>query len=81
MPRRLVCWALAYKTGSGVAIDGERAVELLQKAVELGDAFAAHNLGRIYMEGMQGIEANNELSNLYYSLAKEMGLRYEKVEQ
>ena len=68
---------LAYQHGAGVDIDPDKAVQLFQKAVELGDAYAAHNLGRLYMQGMQGLEADNELSNIYYALAREMGMKYE----
>lgn len=68
---------LAYQYGSGVEKNGHKAIELLQKAVELGDVYAAHNLGRLYMHGTDDVEADNGLSNVYYSLAKEMGIKYE----
>ncbi len=68
---------LAYQYGSGVDKNGQKAIELLQKAVELGDVYAAHNLGRLYMQGTDDVKADSGLSNVYYSLAKEMGIRYE----
>jgi TPR repeat protein len=64
---------LAYKTGAGVEPDGIKAVELLQKAVELGDALAAHNLGLLYQFGMENVEQNAEASQRYQQLAQEMG--------
>lgn len=72
---------LAYQLGAGVEQDAERAISLYQRAVELGDAYSAHNLGRLYMNGTEDVEANIELSNIYYNLAKEMGLKYEAAEE
>lgn len=68
---------LAYQLGSGVEQDGQKAVSLMQRAVELGDAYSAHNLARLYMNGTEDIAADIELSNVYYNLAREMGLQYE----
>ena len=68
---------LAYQKGAGVEMDSEKAVELLQKAVEMGDAVAAHNLGTLYQQGMPGVEKNEGVSQRYFKLAKEMGLKNE----
>ncbi len=64
---------LAYKIGAGVEPDGIKAVELLQKAVELGDALAAHNLALLYQFGMSNVEQNSIASQRYQQLAQEMG--------
>jgi len=71
---------LAYKTGAGVEPDGIKAVELLQKAVELGDALAAHNLGLLYQFGMENVEQNAEASQRYQQLAQKMGADFEEFE-
>lgn len=71
---------LAYKIGAGVEPDGVKAVELLQKAVELGDALAAHNLSRLYQMGMPNIEKNSEASRRYAQLAIEMGADIQEFE-
>ncbi len=68
---------LAYQHGAGVEQNSQEAIKYFQKAVELGDAYSAHNLARLYMKGTDDIEADNELSNIYYQLAEEMGLKYE----
>jgi len=68
---------LAYKTGAGVESDGIKAVELLQKAVELGDAVAAHNLGLLYQDGMANVEKNEDVSRKYLQFAHDMGVEFE----
>ncbi len=68
---------LAYQSGAGVEKNGIKAIELFQRAVELGDVYAAHNLGRLYMQGMDDVETDLELSNVYHNLAREMGMKYE----
>ena len=67
---------LAYKTGSGVEPDGIKAVELLQKAVELGDVLAARNLALLYQFGMSNVEQNSEASKKYHQIAQKMGAKY-----
>ena len=67
---------LAYKTGAGVEPDGIKAVELLKKAVELGDVLAARNLALLYQFGMSNVEKNSEASQKYHQLAKKMGAKY-----
>ena len=69
---------LAHQHGAGVEKNFEEAVRLMQKAVELGDALAAHNLGRLYMVGTEGVEPDPQLSETYYQLAKSMGLQYQE---
>lgn len=71
---------LAYKAGAGVEPDGIKAVELLQKAVELGDALAAHNLALLYQFGMPNVEKNSKASQRYHQLAQEMGADLEEFE-
>ena len=66
---------LAFKTGAGVEPDGIKAIELLQKAVEMGDALAAHNLGLLYQNGMSDVEKNDDVSLSYFQLAHEMGAK------
>jgi len=68
---------LAYKTGAGVESDGIKAVELLQKAVEMGDAVAAHNLGLLYQDGMANVEKNEDMSRKYFQFAHDMGVEFE----
>jgi len=76
IPGALGMLGFAYQLGLGVTRDGQKAVELLLKAVELGDGTAAHNLGTIYVTGMPGVEANRELSKKFYRKAKEMGSQF-----
>jgi len=76
IPGALGMLGVAYQLGLGVTRDGQKAVEILLKAVELGDGTAAHNLGTIYVTGMPDIEANHELSKKFYRKAKEMGAQY-----
>ncbi len=71
---------LAYKVGAGVEPDGIKAVELLQKAVELGDALAAHNLALLYQFGMPNVEQNSIASQRYLQLAQEMGADLEEFD-
>ncbi|MCZ6804554.1 MAG: hypothetical protein O7D86_11650 [Proteobacteria bacterium] len=69
---------LAYQNGAGVEPDGIKAVELLLKAVEMGDALAAHNLGLLYRKGMPGVKKNVEAGRAYLQLAQEMGAEFEE---
>lgn len=71
---------LAYKVGAGVEPDGVKAVELLQKAVELGDALAAHNLALLYQSGMSNVEQSSKASQRYHELAQEMGADLQEFE-
>lgn len=74
VPEAIGMLGLAYQKGAGVDVDSEKAIELYEKAVEMGDAIAAHNLGLLYKTGMPGVEPNSELSRRFLSLAEEMGL-------
>ena len=71
---------LAYQRGAGVEVDSEKALELLQKAVEMGDAIAAHNLALLYQQGMPGVEKNDVISRSYFELAAKMGLNMENFD-
>ena len=68
---------LAYKLGAGLEPDGIKAVELLEKAIELGDPLAAHNLGLLYQQGMPEIDRDPDMAQQYLKLAREMGARFE----
>ena len=76
IPGALGLLGVMYQLGEGVPLDGKKAVELLSRAVELGDGTAAHNLGTIYGGGLPGIDQDIEKSQLYYRKAKEMGAQY-----
>jgi TPR repeat protein len=65
-----------YQCGEGVELDAPKAVELLTKAVELGDGTAAHNLGTVFSTGLPGVGQDAEKSKYYYRKAKEMGAQY-----
>lgn len=71
---------LAYHRGSGVEPDGIKAIELLEKAVEMGDALAAYNLGVLYQQGMPNVTVNAELSQGFFRLSEEMGLQTNELE-
>ncbi len=71
---------LAYHRGAGVKPDGIKAVELLEKAIEMGDALAAYNLGLLYQQGMVDIEINTELSRHFFQLAEKMGLQTNELD-
>ena len=74
VPEAIGMLGLAYQKGAGIEVDSEKAIELFEKVIEMGDAIAAHHLGRLYEKGMPGVEPNSELSQRYLSLAEEMGL-------
>lgn len=65
-----------YQCGEGVKLDAPKAVELLTRAVELGDGTAAHNLGTVYSVGLPGVARDTEKSRYYYRKAKEMGAQF-----
>ena len=69
---------IAYQRGAGVEIDAEKAIELLEKAVDMGDSIAAYNLGVLYQNGMQGVEIDMAVSQRYFQLANEMGANFEQ---
>lgn len=75
-PEALSLLGLMHQLGDGVERSGEQAVPLLQRAVELGQSIAAHNLSTIYRLGMPGIEINNKLSQHYDSKAQLLESQY-----
>ena len=66
--------ALAYQRGAGLEADGEKAIELFQKAIDMGDAVAAYHLGMLYKNGMPGIEVNVKVGEEYLQKSIEIGL-------
>lgn len=66
---------LAYHRGAGVKPDGIKAVELFEKAIEMGDALAAYNLSLLYEQGMAGVDVDVEMSRHFFRLSEEMGLQ------
>ena len=76
VPGALGLFGVIYQLGFGVERNGIKAVELLKRAVELGDGVAAHNLGTIYGMGMHDIPQNHQLSILFYRKAKDMGAQF-----
>ncbi len=69
---------VAYQKGAGVEVNAEKALELLEKAVDMGDSIAAYNLGLLYQNGMQGVGVDMAISQRYFQLANEMGANFEK---
>jgi uncharacterized protein len=76
IPAALSLLGVMYQLGEGVERDGIKAVELLTKAVELGDGVASHNLGTIYGMGMPGVPQDFEKSKACYRRAKSMGSQF-----
>ena len=76
VPAALGLLGVMYQLGEGVSLNGKKAVELLLRAVELGDGTAAHNLGTIYGGGLPDIKQDYKKSKMYYRKAKEMGAQY-----
>lgn len=75
IPDALGTLGCAYQVGLGIERDGERAVFLLQRAVELDHGASAHNLGTVYATGLPGIAPNHEKSRDYYRLARSLGFQ------
>jgi uncharacterized protein len=76
IPEALSLLGVIYQLGDGVERDGIKAIELLTKAVELGDGVASHNLGTIYAMGMPGVAQDFEKSKACYRRAKSMGAQF-----
>ncbi|MEI2614290.1 MAG: hypothetical protein V9G21_04410 [Methylotenera sp.] len=74
-PGALSLLGVMYQLGEGVERDGLKAIELLNKAVDLGDGVAAHNLGTIYGMGMPSVPQDAKRSKACYQLAKNMGFQ------
>lgn len=75
IPEALSLLGVMYQLGYGVERDGLKAVEILSKAVDLGDGVAAHNLGTIYAVGMPDVPQDMKRSKACYQLAKSMGVQ------
>ena len=75
VPEALSLLGVMYQLGTGVERDGLKAVELLSKAVDLGDGVAAHNLDTIYGMGMPYVPPDAKRSKACYQLAKSMGFQ------
>ena len=75
VPEALSLLGVMYQLGTGVERDGLKAVEILNKAIDLGDSVAAHNLGTIYGMGMPNVPADAKRSKDCYQLAKSMGFQ------
>ena len=76
VPGALGLLGLMYQLGTGVELNGPKAVALLSRAAELGDGVSAHNLGTIYAMGLPGVPQNFELSRKFYRAAKAMGAQF-----
>ena len=76
IPEALSMLGVMYQLGDGVERDGLKAVTYLERAVELGQGVAAHNLGTIYTTGLPGVEADKSQSMSYYKKAKAMGAQF-----
>ncbi|QDT86393.1 tetratricopeptide repeat protein [Gimesia chilikensis] len=62
-----------YQHGKGVSQSQEKAIELYLKAIALGDADAAFNLGACYLSGHHGIDQDSEKGIHFMKLAEELG--------
>ncbi|MBL4871707.1 MAG: sel1 repeat family protein [Robiginitomaculum sp.] len=77
--------AKSYHDGRGVRIDIVKAIEIYQKAANLGNTDAILNLGFIYFTGQGGVQDYNKARQYYYQAAKtgdrsaqeNLGLMYE----
>ena len=65
--------ALMYLQGEGAYADVEQGLALLRRAVSLGHANSAFNLGALYRSGACGVPKNSELSKQFFRRAKELG--------
>ena len=61
-----------YADGQGVPKDDQRAVVLVRKAAEQGEAFAQFNLGVMYDKG-QGVLKDDQQAAAWYRKAAEQG--------
>ncbi len=80
VPRALGILGYMYQTGDGVELDILKSISILEKALSLGDASAAHNLGTIYISGYPAVPIDEAKSKSYYRLAKSMGAQFEPDE-
>jgi uncharacterized protein len=78
IPEAIGMLGIAYQKGAGVEVDSEKAIELLEKAVDMGDAVAAYNLGVLYQNGMVGVDIDMAVSQRFFKLASQMGADFEQ---
>jgi TPR repeat protein len=76
VPVALGLMGLVYQLGWGVERNGKEAVKYFEKAIELGDGGAAHNLGTLYISDVPGVTNDPVKSKYYYRLAKKMGAQF-----
>ena len=62
-----------YRSGTGVQQDYNKAKQLYEKAIELGNSTAMNNLGKMYQEG-KGVQQD-------YNKALQLYIRYYKLTQ
>lgn len=67
--RAMYALATLYETGTGVAVDKQRALELLLQSAEAGDFNALCRLGDIYYEGLLGESRDLTKAVDYYTQA------------
>lgn len=72
-PKAMNSMGLLYQHGLGVPRDVQAAIALFEKAVTLGNGYAAHNLGTLY--AIAGLDGQPEpgLSKRWYLRAHELG--------
>ncbi len=75
-PEDIYSQGCQYYKGDGVSVDKQKAVELWQKAAELGNDKAQYNLGACYNDG-DGVEQNKEEAVKWFRKAADQG--YEKA--
>lgn len=70
--------AAMYMFGDGVKVNGKKAVELLTRAIELGDAEALYVRG-VCSEKAIGVEKSAEDAKIWYAKAAEKGVTGSKL--
>ena len=48
--RGMINLAISYENGDGVSQDKQKAIELYQRAIDMGNALAIYNLGCFYLK-------------------------------
>ena len=72
IPEHLTLLALCHRIGSGVALDPAKAVELFQRASDLGDSNAMHGLGISLQKGI-GIAKDEAKAVEWYRKSADLG--------
>lgn len=67
---------IIHATGYGIDMDGSLVLDYLKRAIALGDGIAAYNLGNFLRTGLPGMAADDQSSEYYLHLAKEMGVNF-----